>query len=68
MLFELDESNICCHIQRLESMLADMIKINKNRELTQNDLETILIDATKIQIQRPKKKQKSFTPGRKNVI
>ncbi len=65
MLFELDESNICRHIQRLEPMLADVIKINKNRELIQNDLETILIEATEIQIQRPKKKQKKFYSGKK---
>ena len=29
MLFDLDESNICRHIQRLEPILADVIKINK---------------------------------------
>jgi IS5 family transposase len=46
-------------------MLASVIKIKKNRELTQNDLEEILIDATKIQIQRPKKKQKEFYSGKK---
>ena len=49
MLFDLDESNICRHIQRLEPMLADIIKISKNRELSQSDLETILIDVTEIQ-------------------
>ncbi len=65
MLFELDESNR--HIQRLELLLADVIKINKSKELTQNDLETILIGATEIQIQRPKKKQKKFYSGKKNV-
>ncbi len=65
MLFDLDESNICRHIKRLEPMLADAIKISKNRELTQSDLETILIDATEIQIQRPSKKQKEFYSGKK---
>ena len=65
MLFDLDESNICRHIKRLEPMLADVIKISKNRELTQSDLEIILIDATEIQIQRPSKKQKEFYSGKK---
>ena len=46
-------------------MLATVIKIKKNRELTQNDLEEILIDATEIQIQRPKKKQREFYSGKK---
>ena len=44
MLFDLDESNICRHIQRLEPMLADIIKISKNRELSQSDLETIRLN------------------------
>ncbi len=44
MLFDLDESNICRHIQRLEPMLADVIKISKNRELSQSDLETIRLN------------------------
>lgn len=65
MLFDLDESNICRHIQRLEPMLADAIKISKNRELSQSDLETILIDATEIQIQRPLKNQQKFYSGKK---
>ena len=65
LLFDLDESNVCRHIKRLEPMLATVIKIKKNRELTQNDLETILIDATEIQIQRPKKKQREFYSGKK---
>jgi hypothetical protein len=46
-------------------MLAPAIKIKKSRELTQNDLETILIDATEVQIQRPKKKQREFYSGKK---
>jgi hypothetical protein len=65
LLFDLDESNVCRHIHRLEPMLASVIKIKKNRELSQDCLEEILIDATEIQIQRPKKKQKEFYSGKK---
>ena len=50
MLFDLDESNICHHIQKIEPIVADAIKINKNRTLTQSYLETILINATQILI------------------
>ena len=46
--FDLDESSIYRYIKRLEPMLAPAIKIKKSRELTQKDLETILIDATEI--------------------
>ena len=65
LLFDLNESNICRHIQRLEPMLASSTKINKNRTLTQDDLETILIDATEIPIQRPKNGQRKFYSGKK---
>ena len=65
ILFELDESNICRHIQKIEPILASAIKINKNRELTQSDLETILIDATEIPIQRPSKNQRKYYSGKK---
>ena len=46
-------------------MLASSTKINKNRILTQDDLETILIDATEIPIQRPKNGQRKFYSGKK---
>ena len=46
-------------------MLANVIKIEKNRRLNQSELETILIDATEIQIQRPSKKQKNYYSGKK---
>lgn len=65
ILFDLDESNICRHIQKIEPILASAIKINKNRELTQSDLETILIDATEIPIQRPSKNQRKYYSGKK---
>ena len=65
MLFDLDESNICRHIQKIEQILASTIKINKNRMLTQSDLETILIDATEIPIQRPLKNQRKYYSGKK---
>lgn len=42
MLFDLDESNVCRHIQQLEPMLADVIRIRKYRELSQSELETII--------------------------
>ena len=64
-LFGLDESNICRHIQRLEPMLADATKIQKNRILAQSDLETIIIDATEIQTQRPLRHQRQYYSGKK---
>ena len=67
MLFDLDESNICRHIQKIEPILASAVKINKNRELTQSALETILIDATEIPIQRPSKNHYSGKKKRHTI-
>ncbi len=64
-LFGLDESNICRHIQRLEPMLASTTKIKKNRTLDQTELETIIIDATEIQTQRPSHHQRQYYSGKK---
>lgn len=65
MLFDVDESNICRHIQKIEPILASTIKIYKNRMLTRSDLEMILIDATEIPIQRPLKNQRKYYSGKK---
>ena len=64
-LFGLDESNVCRHIQRLEPMLADTTKIKKTRMLDQSELETIIIDATEIQTQRPSRHQRQYYSGKK---
>ena len=65
LMVGLDESNVYRHIKKLEPMLASVVKIKKNRELSQDDLDTILIDATEIPIQRPKKQQRKFYSGKK---
>lgn len=41
MLFDLDESNVCRHLQRFEPMLADDTNINKKWEAIKFELETI---------------------------
>jgi len=65
MIFNLDASNVCRHIKRLEPILAKVIKINKNRRLSQSEFETLIVDATEIQIQRPCKGQRKFYSGKK---
>lgn len=46
-------------------MLADTTKIKKNKTLDQSELETIIIDATEIQTQRPSRHQKQYYSGKK---
>lgn len=65
LIFDMSESNICRHIQRMERMLARVVKIDKDRALSNDQLKAILIDATEIQIQRPKRNQRKFYSGKK---
>lgn len=63
-LFGIDDSRVCRLIQRLEPLLAHVVAINKNRTLSQEDVEQ-LIDATEQPIERPKQGQKKYYSGKK---
>ncbi len=56
---------ICRSIKRIEPILAKVVAIKKDRTLTQEDLETIVIDCTEQPIERPKKRQKRYYSGKK---
>jgi len=65
MLYGVDDSCICRSIKRLEPILATVVGIKKDRTLTQEELETIIIDCTEQPIERPKKK-KYYSGKKKN--
>lgn len=65
MLYGADDSCICRSIKRIEPILAKVIAIKKDRTMTQEDLETIVIDCTEQPIERPKKKQRKYYSGKK---
>lgn len=65
MYFNLNASNVCRHLKRLEPLMARAIHIKKDRTLSYKELDTILVDATEIQIQRPIKHQRKFYSGKK---
>ncbi|MBK2297325.1 transposase family protein [Francisella philomiragia] len=54
-LLNLDESNVCRLLKRVELLLVKKIHIKKDRTLTGEKVEQLLIDATEQPIQRPKK-------------
>jgi hypothetical protein len=49
----------------MEPLLAKNLAIKKDRTMTQGDLEGIIVDATEINTQRPRKKQGEFYSGKK---
>lgn len=65
-LFNLNQSNVSRLISRVEPLLAKIMIINKTKELSKEDLEACLIDATEQKIQRPSTtNQKPFYSGKK---
>lgn len=65
MLYGVDDSCICRSIKRIEPIVAKAVAIKKDRTLTAQDLETIIIDCTEQPIERPKKHQKRYYSGKK---
>jgi hypothetical protein len=63
-MFGVDDSTVCRMIRRLEPILATMMRLKKDRTLTQEDVE-LLIDATEQSIERPQKRQKPYYSGKK---
>jgi hypothetical protein len=64
-LFNLDNSNICRHLQKVEPLLAKNLGIKKDRSLSSKDLSKIIVDVTEINTQRPKKNQRKYYSGKK---
>src|SRR5712692_11481356 len=55
-LFGMHNANVCRQFQRLEPLVARVIHIKKDRTLTKEKVEAILVDATEQPIQRPRKR------------
>ena len=51
----INDSNITRMFKKIEPLLAGKIQIKKDRTLTQDAVETLLLDVTEQPIQRPKK-------------
>ena len=64
-LFGIDDSRVCRLIRRIESLLAQVVAISKREKLTQEEIASLLLDATEQPIERPKKGQKAFYSGKK---
>ena len=66
-LFNLHNSNICRLFKILEPLVVKKIHIEKDRTLTKEVVEQLIVDATEQPIQRPKnkKRQKEYYSGKK---
>ena len=52
-VFGIDDSRVCRIIQRLEPILAGELAITKTKHLSQEEVETLIVDATEQPIERP---------------
>jgi len=64
-LFGIDDSRVCRIIQKLEPLLAKVMTLPQQKHLSQEEIESCLLDATEHPIERPKKDQKSYYSGKK---
>ena len=64
-LMGVDDSRVCRLIQQLEPLLAGIVAINKDKKLTESEVQAILLDATEQRVERPKKNQKAYYSGKK---
>lgn len=63
-MFGIDDSRVCRIIRTLEPLVAGLVAIEKNRSLSQEEIEQ-LIDVTEQVIERPTKGQKNYFSGKK---
>lgn len=64
-LFDIDDSRVCRLIKKMEPLLARTVAIRKERHLSQEELESLIIDATEQPIERPKRRQTQYYSGKK---
>ena len=65
LFFRVDDSTVSRVISKLEPLLAKVSHIKKMRSLSEKELETLIVDATEQEINRPQKKQKKYYSGKK---
>lgn len=64
-MFGIDDSRVCRIIRRLEPILASVMAIQKQKKLSKEEIENLIIDATEQPIERPKRRQKPYYSGKK---
>jgi hypothetical protein len=57
MFFDLNDSNVCSTIRRIELLLEKVMFFPKRDGLQSDELESLIIDATENHIERPSKDQ-----------
>jgi len=64
-LFNVHETTVLRSVARLERIAVKVIHIEKDRQLSPEGVEYLIVDTTERPIQRPKKRQKRYYSGKK---
>lgn len=64
-LFGVDETTVLRAVRRIEQIAIKVLHIKKDKQISQEETEALIIDATEQQIQRPKKGQRDYYSGKK---
>ena len=63
-LFRVDAATVCRTIKCVEPLLARIMKIKKERKMSQQEMHTLIVDCTEQPIRHPKRGQKAFYSGK----
>ena len=63
--FDCHETTVIRSVQRIEKIAVQVVHIEKKREITREEAEYLIFDATEQPVQRPKKGQKKYYSGKK---
>ena len=63
--FDTHETTVMRSVKRIEKIAVQVVHIEKTREITAEEVEYLIIDATEQPVQRPKKGQKKHYSGKK---
>jgi hypothetical protein len=64
-LFGIDDSRVCRITRKLEPLLASVMALPNKKSLSQEEVESLVIDATEQPVERPRKGQKAYYSGKK---
>lgn len=64
-VFDIDDSRVCRIIRICEPILARIMDISKIKKISQEEIETLIIDTTEQPIERPQYDQKPYYSGKK---
>lgn len=63
--FDSDETTLMRSVKRIEKIAVRVVHIKKTRDISEEDAEYLILDATEQPVQRPKRGQKKYYSGKK---